>query len=809
MDSWKKVELTKEEEEEGVEADDIESFGDKIFAKSLVGKLWTENLSTVESSSRSDAMAKKLGDVIGEFVEVDLKDGNRLGKFLRVKVTVDLRKPLKRGIVVKYQGKNLRVFFKYERLPTFCFACGKIGHQIKDCEEMEGKGETEFDEIEEKEFPFGQWMKASPLPKALLDIKKDNSSSSCGKSLFAESEVESVAESLGNAEITTQVLPQVDKGSHTKPKPQKKQARKWARKKGARKEASQEQQQLVTELGKRQLVEVTISEVRALLRLIRLENPMCVFLMETRLKSFEMEGLKQRCGFNSCLTVDCRGLGKERAGDEEDNQNCHFTCMYGYPEECNKKKTWQLITELAATVESKWICFGDLNDIFTSDEKLGGNTRSPNQLMLGRNAIDTCRLIDLGYEGHPFTWTNGRELEENIQCRLDRALATEEFINRFSPIRVLHLPIVSEAEKILQVLLTYLLASGQVVNLDKSEASFSRNVLDEEKEMICNKMNVKTVLSHTRYLGLPVVFGRSKKEIFSFVIDRVWKKLKGWKEKFLSRVGKEVLIKPVAQAILSYIMGCYKLSEGCCNEIEGGMGFRGVRDFNKALLGKHCWRLLTSEETLMGRIFKSRYHPRGSFLEAKLGHLPSYAWRSIMSVKDVIMQGGKWQIGNGAKVRIWHDNWLPCGGSLVVKSQVKILHQDSLVSALIDQDTKQWNRDLIFSTFNQFEARLIVSIPLSFRVPDDNFIWAGEKDGKYSVRSAYHQLGDERRKYLPGPSHDPNDKLWRGIWRVNLPNKVKNFVWSVGHSLVPTISEGSKFAGNNYTVRRFGGGGMY
>jgi hypothetical protein len=42
-----------------------------------------------------------------------------------------------------------------------------------------------------------------------------------------------------------------------------------------------------------------------------------------------------------------------------------------------------------------------------------------------------------------------------------------------------------------------------------------------------------------------VVFGRSKKAIFSLVTDRVWKKLKGWKEKSLSQAGKEVLIKAV------------------------------------------------------------------------------------------------------------------------------------------------------------------------------------------------------------------------------------------------------------------------
>lgn len=125
-----------------------------------------------------------------------------------------------------------------------------------------------------------------------------------------------------------------------------------------------------------------------------------------------------------------------------------------------------------------------------------------------------------------------------------------------------------EADCIMDTLSRYQTASGQVVNLDKSEASFSRNVHDEVKDMIRNRMEVKTVMSHSRYLGLPVVFGRSKKEIFSFVIDRVWKKIKGWKERFLSRAGKETLIKAVAQAIPSYIMSCYKLPEGCCKDIE-------------------------------------------------------------------------------------------------------------------------------------------------------------------------------------------------------------------------------------------------
>ncbi|CAI8589603.1 unnamed protein product [Vicia faba] len=121
---------------------------------------------------------------------------------------------------------------------------------------------------------------------------------------------------------------------------------------------------------------------------------------------------------------------------------------------------------------------------------------------------------------------------------------------------------------VMGVLADYQIAYGKVVNLDKSEASFSRNVPDESKYIIQNRMRVKTVANYVRYLGLLVVFGRSKKEVFSFVVDCVWKNLKGWKEKFLSLAGKEVLIKAVAQEILNYIMGCYKIPEELCNDIK-------------------------------------------------------------------------------------------------------------------------------------------------------------------------------------------------------------------------------------------------
>lgn len=210
---------------------------------------------------------------------------------------------------------------------------------------------------------------------------------------------------------------------------------------------------------------------------------------------------------------------------------------------------------------------------------------------------------------------------------------------------------------------------------------------EEDRILIHIRMCVKTVDRHSKYLGLPVIFGISKKDIFAMVVEMVWKKMKGWKEKFLSRVGKEVLIKAIAQAILNYVMSCYKLPEGTCHEIEslfskfwwgtkngarkihwlswdklsgsiknGGMRFKEIRSFNSSMLVKKYWRLLTGESSLLSKVLKSRYHPRCDVSDAMVGFSPSYAWRSILSARDVVNSGTRGRIGNDEKVCIWNDH---------------------------------------------------------------------------------------------------------------------------------------------------------
>ena len=78
-------------------------------------------------------------------------------------------------------------------------------------------------------------------------------------------------------------------------------------------------------------------------------------------------------------------------------------------------------------------------------------------------------------------------------------------------------------------------------------------------------------LRHSKYLGLPSFIGRSKKQVFAILKERVGRKLAGWKGKLLSIGGKEIHIKAVAQAIPTYTMSCFQLPQNLYEDLENMM----------------------------------------------------------------------------------------------------------------------------------------------------------------------------------------------------------------------------------------------
>ena len=90
----------------------------------------------------------------------------------------------------------------------------------------------------------------------------------------------------------------------------------------------------------------------------------------------------------------------------------------------------------------------------------------------------------------------------------------------------------------------------------------------------------------------------------------------------------------------------------------GGMGFRDIQAFNLALLAKQAWRLIHNTHSLFYRVYKARYFPNCSFMDAGLGNNPSYVWRSLLAAREIIWEGAVWKVGDGRKIVVSKHKWL-------------------------------------------------------------------------------------------------------------------------------------------------------
>uniref|UniRef100_A0A7N2M7K9 Reverse transcriptase domain-containing protein n=1 Tax=Quercus lobata TaxID=97700 RepID=A0A7N2M7K9_QUELO len=86
-----------------------------------------------------------------------------------------------------------------------------------------------------------------------------------------------------------------------------------------------------------------------------------------------------------------------------------------------------------------------------------------------------------------------------------------------------------DLEVILQLLQLYELASGQKLNSEKTMVFFSKATMEERRVELVEFLGVNEVREYEKYLGLPAVMGRNKKESLNYIRERVWNKLQGGK----------------------------------------------------------------------------------------------------------------------------------------------------------------------------------------------------------------------------------------------------------------------------------------
>jgi len=330
---------------------------------------------------------------------------------------------------------------------------------------------------------------------------------------------------------------------------------------------------------------------------------------------------------------------------------------------------------------------------------------------------------------------------------------------------------------------------------------FSPNTSTDMREIVAALFNVRICGDLGKYLGLPSFLGRNKTTVFRFLEQKLRARLDAWRFKFVSRAGKEVLLKCIAQALPIFAMSVYLLPKSVCDRLErtmnrfwwdsgrsgsggihwlswerlcltkdrGGLGFKRLHEFNVALLAKQGWRLLMSPDSLVCKLLKARYFSSCGFLDAKLGSNPSYIWRSILTGQALLKEGVVRRIGDGTETLIWGVPWLAdLDNPRLHTPPIHALAQGK-VSGLLN-DMGNWDVDIVRDIFEPSDVPRILSTPVSTN-NRDVWCWQGDVRGIYSVRHGY--------RLLTKPFNHADPQLhfheWQRLWKLPVPPKGKEF----------------------------------
>jgi hypothetical protein len=186
------------------------------------------------------------------------------------------------------------------------------------------------------------------------------------------------------------------------------------------------------------------------------------------------------------------------------------------------------------------------------------------------------------------------------------------------------------------VLLCFEAVSGLRINLGKSEIVLVGPVSDVED--LAHVLGGRTASLPMKYLGLPLGARYKSKEIWNPILEKMERRLAGWKRSYLSKGGRLTLIKSTLSSLSTYFLSLFSIPSSVAHQIEklqrdflwgglgdefkyhlvnwhaictpiqqGGLGLRQLIPFNQALLGKWLWRFANERNAYWRQVIACKY----------------------------------------------------------------------------------------------------------------------------------------------------------------------------------------------------------
>lgn len=140
------------------------------------------------------------------------------------------------------------------------------------------------------------------------------------------------------------------------------------------------------------------------------------------------------------------------------------------------------------------------------------------------------------------------------------------------------------------------------------------------------------------------------------------------------------------------------------------------------------------------------------------------------------------------RLNIWNDPWLPrdLTRKPLTPRGATLLTE---VEELLDLAIGSWEITLVKEIFWEEDAEIILALPVHGG-RGKSLAWHFDKHGKFNVKSAYRVSREDARRNRhansgQGGSSTGGREIWKALWKLKCPSKIKHFLWRLSHNSHP------------------------
>ena len=196
------------------------------------------------------------------------------------------------------------------------------------------------------------------------------------------------------------------------------------------------------------------------IELTRIYNPAILILTETKASGDRTKRIVDRLPFDGAIFANTIGLSgglwllwdsfrvsvtKLLTTEQEihalvtpiySNTLWLLSAVYTSPRFVERRLFWDNLKSVSDLHSFPWVMAGDFNEVLMGEDKFRGTSVNISRALRFQDCLDSCRMIDIGFFGTRFTWSNQRPLMNLIQERIDRVFVNAEWNGLFPEVSV-------------------------------------------------------------------------------------------------------------------------------------------------------------------------------------------------------------------------------------------------------------------------------------------------------------------------------------------------------------------------------------